>query len=467
MTQKHPNSARIEKLPKGTYAGEWTKEKIEYVLMEMVEENQLACRAIYSLLDIEITNQVPTLAVTLSEKPTLKINMEFCNQHVLCENDMKCVIMHEFLHVLLGHTTKIEKNTPLTNIAMDAVINAIIHRKYGPDYSDFFSHFYQRTHYYPLLQPYLHLNDMWFTDDDTPELRAELQVEALHKKIYEGAYSSEDVLEILEYYAPWLMQLEKEVILIGNHEDQIGGESEKEISEENKSILDNIITSMGGLEKFFVFESKNNLIQQSPERAEVSSRILKWKRSVYPILMRCFNHEEKRKTLKYGFESAIPMLSASDRRATSKFLYSGLLPISTHITSHTMPDQSSTVYLDVSGSMDNEISAMTSLILQLRQHITIPLWSFSNDVYPAKLIKNAIQFNSTGGTSLSCVFNHMRKNKVASAVIITDGHVEDITPSMLEKINLRDLHVIVTSAGTCSPFKRKNIQHYQLPKLEK
>ncbi|MFM7730393.1 MAG: hypothetical protein ACKO6L_05100 [Flavobacteriales bacterium] len=467
MNHPHPHQHRINHLPKGTFIGEWTKEKIEYVLLEMVEENQLASRALYSILDIQLTQHVRTLAVSLSAKPTLMINLDFCNQHVICENDMKCVIMHEFLHILLGHTIKIEKNTPLTNIAMDAIINALIHRKFGSEYSQFFVDFYKNSQYCPLLQPYLHLDDIWFTDSDSPELDAELNVAALHKKIYSGAYSSDEVLEILEYYAPYLLNIPNDILLIGNHGEFVEGDGEEKISKENQDIIERIVVEVGGIKDLMVFEAPDTPTGMSPERAMQNRNILKWKRGVYPILMRCLSKDSNKMREKFGYEASFPILSTQDRRATSKFLYSGLLPISSHTISHTLRDQSTSVYLDVSGSMNDEISALVNLILQLRQHVAWPLWSFSNEVYPAKMERNAIQFNTTTGTSIGCVFDHMRKEKTSSAVIITDGYIEEIKPFMLRGINLKELNIIVTSSGSCQPFKDRKIQHYQLPKLEK
>ena len=52
---------------------------------------------------------------------------------------MKAVVCHEFLHVLLRHTERTSPLTPSEHLALDAVINAIIHRELGTDYSGFMS----------------------------------------------------------------------------------------------------------------------------------------------------------------------------------------------------------------------------------------------------------------------------------------------------------------------------------------
>ena len=82
----------------------WTEQQIKYIIQDFTEENVLACRALFMITDIEFTTKISTMAVTLSKNPVLKINLEFCNNHLQLENDVKAVLLHEFLHVLLLHT---------------------------------------------------------------------------------------------------------------------------------------------------------------------------------------------------------------------------------------------------------------------------------------------------------------------------------------------------------------------------
>ena len=104
----------------------WTEQQIKYIIQDFTEENVLACRALFNITDIEFTTKISTMAVTLSKNPVLKINLEFCNNHLTSENDVKAVLLHEFLHVLLLHTLKYKTSNTLLNIALDAIINAII-----------------------------------------------------------------------------------------------------------------------------------------------------------------------------------------------------------------------------------------------------------------------------------------------------------------------------------------------------
>ena len=97
---------------------------LEAVLAEFVEDNPLACEGILSVARLEYTTSVPTLAVTLQEDPPrLLINQEFVASHIQTEHDLRAVLLHEFLHVLLGHTQLFRKNDPAKNISADPLFS--------------------------------------------------------------------------------------------------------------------------------------------------------------------------------------------------------------------------------------------------------------------------------------------------------------------------------------------------------
>ena len=113
------------------------------VLEELTEENALACRGLLGISRLEFTNTVPTAEVSLEARPVLRVNLEFVRAHCDTEAHVKALLLHEFLHMLLRHTLEIRRMTPAVNIALDAVINAIIDRKLGPNYSSFMGRFYR------------------------------------------------------------------------------------------------------------------------------------------------------------------------------------------------------------------------------------------------------------------------------------------------------------------------------------
>src|SRR5688572_17411693 len=112
------------------------------IYRELIEENPLAIRAVLKVLRVEFTDSVPTLAVTCEARPRLLVNLAFVRAHCRTEQHVKALICHEFLHVLLRHTERFTSLTEPEHLAVDAVINAIIHRSLGTDYSGMMSSYY-------------------------------------------------------------------------------------------------------------------------------------------------------------------------------------------------------------------------------------------------------------------------------------------------------------------------------------
>jgi predicted metal-dependent peptidase len=113
------------------------------LLQELIDENPFSVRAVLKILGVVFTDTVPTLAVTREKSPRLLVNLEFLQEHCQTEKQVKAVIVHEFLHILLGHTEDKKAMTPARHLAFDAVINAIIHRQYGWEYSAMMSSYYE------------------------------------------------------------------------------------------------------------------------------------------------------------------------------------------------------------------------------------------------------------------------------------------------------------------------------------
>jgi len=117
-------------------------QRFSMLLSELVDENPFAIRAVLKILAVEFTESVATMAVTRQQRPRLLVNLAFVKEHCLCDDHVKAVLCHEFLHVLLCHTEDKRPLTPARHIAFDAVINAIIHRSFGPSFSSMMSRYY-------------------------------------------------------------------------------------------------------------------------------------------------------------------------------------------------------------------------------------------------------------------------------------------------------------------------------------
>ncbi|PTM07955.1 MAG: hypothetical protein DA443_09260, partial [Bacteroidetes bacterium] len=228
----------------------WTKEYIVHVMADLMAENTLACRALFRITEVRLTGDVETLAVSISDRSVLHINPAFLDEYAQSEQDIKTLLMHEFLHVLLNHTLKYKRNTPLLNVALDAVINSMIHRMMGEDYSSFFDWFYQGDGLEALLRPGFHgvmdgrerLTDMFREDaggagadpinpktlpgkgagrmgrmdkmDRMDGLEKDLR--SIHRQVYDGEMSADDLYQWLRNrlmgHIPQIT-----IVFLGNH----------------------------------------------------------------------------------------------------------------------------------------------------------------------------------------------------------------------------------------------------------
>ncbi len=99
-----------------------TASEFHAICRELIDDNPLAIRAVLKILETEFTDTVPTLAVTCDQRPRLLVNLAFIGEHCRTESEVKAVICHEFLHVLLRHTERTTQLTPPEHLALDAVI---------------------------------------------------------------------------------------------------------------------------------------------------------------------------------------------------------------------------------------------------------------------------------------------------------------------------------------------------------
>ena len=429
----------------------WTEQTIRAIVCDMAAENPLACKALLDISDVVFTNNVSSMAISLEKRPELRINLDFCRKHLMTESEVKCVLLHEFLHVLLLHHLNYVVNTPLLNVALDAVINAIIHRIKGPEYSDFLSRFYEWKMPTLLLRP-------------RPAALSEYRAHGIwykwievHELLYAGRVSAEDLLERLEHDLALSDDKVSGIILIGEHQ----GTTIQKIPE---VIYKALRRRLGDLPSIFEPGKAGEKSTKAME-ARKQFQINKWRSQAMEVLRRCVIPDHRGVPGSREETVMVPLLSMEDRRASMRALTSRLMPFARHRLSIPQTDNRCVVYLDVSGSMDNELDQLLSLLAILREHIRMPLYTFSNIVAPARFVNGRIELTTTGGTEIGPVFDHIRKNKFRRALIVTDGHVEQITPAMLTGIDLKKIHVLVSSQGTVDPFHSLNMPYRQLSSL--
>ena len=425
---------------------------------ELIEENPFAVRAVLKVLQVEFTETVPTLAVTCETRPRLLVNLAFLKKHCRTDQHVKAVICHEFLHVLLRHTERFAGFSPAEHVAFDAVINAIIHRELGDDYSEFMKRYYAKEKgVCRLLRP------PTFTEQRSRYRTRSPLVSAWHS-LYDGLLIADDIADLAKDFQDAKTVPSKGTVLIGGHDHtEFGGELPEVLQE----ALDQALKSMNGCG---IWRSpKERGVGANAYRAAipgVSEGVQRWRRETLEVLRRHLVPDPKavrRDTRPLHF--TVPVLSPGDRRATLRSLWSPLLPEALWSTEQRLRSGTAQVYLDVSGSMNAEMPLIIGLLARLGSFIHKPLWAFSNVVAKAEIVNGRLLADTTGGTSMACVLEHIAETRPAAAVVVTDGYIETLSPGLIAGVRGTRLHVIVTRDGSPAMLQQAGISYSQLSEL--
>jgi len=444
-------------------------EHFRSIYRELIDENPLAIRAVLKVLCVEFTDTVPTLAVTCEARPRLLVNLAFVRAHCRTEPHVKALICHEFLHVLLRHTDRFTTLTHPEHLAVDAVINAIIHRSLGPDFSGMMSRYYaDERGVARLLRPP--------TDPEVDRVntnsRGGLRARAEEKRVlsaWHGLYTGRLVADDIRDLARDLVKPNARIkaSLLGDHENLTGRPAGADpLTGPLADALDTALKAMNGSG---VFRAQRAGLGTDAYRNEVrpaNTAVDRWRRETFAILRqhllpdpRSIAREPSSRTF------SLPVLSPGDRRAALRSLWSPFLPDARWETEHTARAGSAHVYLDVSGSMNAEMPLVVALLGRLSTYIRRPFWAFSNVVAPARIEQGRLIADTTGGTSMGCVLAHVARTKPQAAIVVTDGYIEALRPEQVAATTATRLHVIVTRDGDAAHLQRAGLAYTQLSKV--
>ena len=312
---------------------------IEVVLAEFVEDNPLACAGILSIARLVYTTEIPTLAVSLGDDPPrLLINPEFVAAHLRTEDDLRAVLLHEFLHVLLGHTKLFKKMDAATNFALDAVINHIVQRELGIAAGDFF-----RRYYTPagdacplwLLRPdapgdirprnpaaAAHRSRKLSSPHDLTNLALQIDhrsmIHLLRSGLANGTVLADDVLDTFDALK---LVIPGGIILMGNHR------KEGPMHPANRERLDRLFHQLDGSGVFR--NPGEHGAGPEPYQAAWSAAdpSRKWCAETARILQKLLvPHPRSRPMLDGQVSFHLPVANSSDRRAALRSLWNPLVP---------------------------------------------------------------------------------------------------------------------------------------------
>ena len=451
-----------------------TPQRFRMLLAELIDENPFAIRAVLKILEVEFTERVPTLAVTREHRPRLLVNLTFVKEHCATDDHVKAVICHEFLHVLLCHTEDKRPLTPARHLAFDAVINAIIHRTLGPSFSSMMGKYYaEADDIRRILRPMNGKELRW-----TEKFGSKLPDWVLAwQSLYRGLLVADDIEQLAERLdkaagsvtqaiaGPFILApggLDSVDGYLGNHDD-LG----RLLPGELQDALERSLSEMNGSG---VWRSpKSRGVGANPYEALFVAKdepMRRWRNRTLELLKRHLEPDRRSRAREdTSHEYVMPVLSPRDRRAFVRSLWTPFIPEAAW--SATVPKRAATanVYLDVSGSMYAEMPQIIALLGHLSRYIRRPFWAFSNCIAPAVIKNGQLVASTTGGTSMACVLQHLAQTRPATAIVITDGYIERLCPSLVKNAAGVRLHALVTRDGSPAELRRAGIPYTQLEKV--
>jgi hypothetical protein len=359
------------------------------------------------------------------------LNPQWINEHAATPEKLVMLTLHELHHVMLGHTRLYPRATPLDNLVFDAVINAMLCHLL-PDRAcvAMMTDFYREDRFPEcLLRP----SRGWKPGQPgvvpQPLYSAKLMhLQSLYAQLYTPQGVGYDELRdaLQRTVTPEILQ---GVTLLGDHRDETDGAS-----------------SAGQLE-----------IRSPALLGEVRRIVERWPQPTDPIRGRSLANELKRMAVKIvppsnatrlarllqrvGAHSqhgclqgirSIPHLAETplptmDRRsAVMRSLGAQPLLHRTTVPTRRMAPSSDRVhvYLDVSGSVTGMVPALYGAVLACGPRVHPVVHLFSTKVFDVTLQQlRAGRCETTNGTCIECVGEHMTRHGVRRAVLVTDGFV--------------------------------------------
>jgi len=434
-------------------------------ILDAFPSGSYAMTGLLRLLDIVATSSVPTAAVECLAQPRMLINPAFVAAHADTPEKLLMLVMHELHHVLLGHTTLFPRSTPEQNLVFDAVINGLLCRMFpGAAYTAFFTDYY-RDDCFPecLLRPPRAWPEAGFSACPGLlhlETDARTKAQEVHAALYsEGGASYREVYEILpKILAGGCSLALGDVPLLGGHNPD--GRPQPDLR---------------GISPL-LFDLVRELVEQWPQppdpiRGRSLADVLTTSTVVPPRQRsrRGVLRQLIRKVAGLKGNSRLPQLAAAatpvqsplpslSRRSVvlqamglSPLLHPAAIPWKARRESGALVH----IYLDVSGSMSGIVDALYGAALDCKALLHPKIHLFSTivvDITPAEL--RAGRCDTTGGTCIGAVAEHMATHRIRRAVMVTDGWVG--RPHAQHRKTLQDARLAVAFMG--QSFHRDDLE---------
>lgn len=430
-----------------------------------------------NLMDIRASRDIPTAAVTTGFRSVLKINPDFVEKFCQSNEAFSMLILHEMMHLLLGHTRLIKRSTPVLNYAFDAIINAHLCQLFPRiEYTSFFRILYSDTN---LPEALLRPPDEY--DSETPRWKLTGEVGEMHKALYSNQeVTTMEVVEMMERFfarSNFFFPADK---LLGNHKEcknckENNGETENQetVAECAPELLKEIKNIIARWPRDSIRNGRDEGGAPTQNNIELLSPIRAFIRTIRRALLSLLEPKELSLSAplmqRAQQPGLLPWRTPSDRRgivleqlqAAPRFFWNGTIE---HTVAH--PHNPPALYIDVSGSMSRLLPKIYAALLPLKNFLEPQIVLFSTEVARipfGELRKGNVL--STYGTNIFCVTKDMIDRRVRRALIITDGYVGDIPTSHLKKLKHGRFATALSHNGFQESVAQLPGKIYFLPKI--
>ena len=448
------------------------------------------------LSDMAWTDALPTAAITGGGTPRLLFNRDFVEAYCTLDEELMMLVLHELHHVLYGHHLLFPGAGEAHNIAFDAVINARLCRTWrSARHARLFRRFYN-TPGFPeiLLCPPPGWPDPPSAEALTQEkerlkktLRPDLvwPVQYLRNKLYLGNGNDvtyEDVLRLLQQEGS---ESESKPNLLGNHS---GGEVQDQTApgtDGSDPSSDAFLISIAREMEQHIERAVGNkpggnmgLHEIDPPKRNPKKDFLNALRAVL-IKAGVYQQRSSRhrhRALADSVRQAVSILPDwRDRTVAAKealldaapLLFNHDVPARTPIW---QPSGQAHVYLDVSGSMCNDIPWIVAAVAPLEKAGLCRIYLFSTTVFdgPKEGIASK-RLKTTLGTDIDCVLQHIldlpRKKRPRQVVVLTDGYFSRPPWKLMTEFKEARvaLHGAITHDGSLEPMDRMAASVTRMP----
>jgi len=427
-----------------------SSEKLFIRIMNCLPAGTFELEAFCQLVGLHASLEIESAAVECGPHPRMLINPAFVDQYCQRDEHLFLLVMHELWHILLGHARLFPRSNLIDNIAFDAIINAGLALQFpSAEYRGFFEEL-NAVDVFPnlLLRPPGGWPNHSEYPDNIPPGTADILERLYHPRNAGGEFVEPLYEEIRNLLLRNQQGTDMEVFLLGDHSSQQGGD-------QGESYVREVVreVSKKWSEPPFRFRAPGGRRKSNSWSSLIGDSDSETRRVF-------------RRVIGYLTRAADGAKPVGDRQAISATGGSGVfpnprdrlwkarqmlgLPSMLWMQPVDRPVRKSrrarvVVYLDVSASMFTLLPDLLSLLNPFFRRGEIEVYQFSGEVValkPADLEQGNMQ--TSRGTDINCVLEHILNNPFRSAAILTDGYTGSARVDLVQEVRAKKikLHLV-------------------------